>query len=161
MYKDYEIKLNAILDKHKEPKRFDFKDVKTVEKAISAVNSLGSGEKVVESVIKFKNIHDKAAIEYDKLEKDIKKIKTSQDKFQKTFSKAEENFNKSISEASQLRNKQIQAYDKLENAANLLEQNARKLGVKTPPIVKEANKLLKTLDKRIDKLNKASKKDLN
>jgi len=32
MYKDYEIKLNAILDKHKQPKRFDFKDIKTLDK---------------------------------------------------------------------------------------------------------------------------------
>ena len=38
MYKDYEIKLNAILDKHRTPKKFNFKDVQTVEKALKTLD---------------------------------------------------------------------------------------------------------------------------
>ena len=40
MYKDYEIKLNAILDKHRTPKKFEFKDIKTLEKLTGQLKSL-------------------------------------------------------------------------------------------------------------------------
>ena len=66
MYKDYEIKLNAILDKHRTPQKFNFKDVQTVEKVLNEVKSLGNGENLISDINKFKTIHDNAAKDYDK-----------------------------------------------------------------------------------------------
>ena len=140
--------------------KVEFKDVKTVQKFINDVKSLGGGTDLLADLDKFKTTHDKAAKEYDTIEKELKKLNTAQDKLQTTFSKAEDNFNKTKSTLNQLERRGDTLYGQLENASNLLEQSAKRLGVSTPPIVKEANKLLRSLGKDLDKWVRAMKKDL-
>ena len=85
MYKDYEIKLNAILDKHKEPKRFDFKDIKTLDKLTGQLKSLVS--KLDDSKIKSEiGNYDKVNDEFKKIRDELIKffnLKKNSEKFQK------------------------------------------------------------------------------
>jgi len=157
MYKDYEIKLNAILDKHKEPKRFDFKDIKTLDKLTGQLKSLVSkldDSKIKSEVDKYDKVHEvykKITIDLEKaydivklkeekvedikkeLQKDTKNWNTIEKKQDTAYKKKET----AAAKAFLANDKYITSWkkaesisDKLEDAIDLVEKGAKDLGVK-------------------------------
>ncbi len=157
MYKDYEIKLNAILDKHKEPKRFDFKDIKTLEKLTGELKSLvsklddskikseiGNYDKVNEELKKISAILDRAedgiSISKKKVEEAKKELEADNKAYLKVDKKHDTAYKKKETAAAKVFNandkymsnwlKAESISDKLEDAIFLVEKGAKDLGVK-------------------------------
>ena len=141
--------------------RFDFKDLKRVEKSISDANKLGEVDDIVSGMKKSKTTYDSLGKEYDSITKELKKLNTQQDKLSKPLGKAEDTFKSLRSKAAQLRNKMITAYDNLEYNRNIYTRALKQLGItKQPPIIKEATNKMKVIDKSIKALNKATDLEL-
>ena len=141
--------------------RFDFKNLKSVEKAISEANQLGDGEADIKKSADAKSTYDKLGKEYDTIEKELKKLNAEQDKLSKPLGKSEDDFRKSQSSLAQLQNKLNASYDKIENARNLFEQGLKRLGIqKMPPVIKEATSKMKQIDKSLKTIAKSLKAEL-
>ena len=157
MYKDYEIKLNAILDKHKRVKRFDFKDIKTLEKLTGQLKSLvsklddskikselGNYDKVNDELKKISAILDRAedgiSISKKKVEEAKKELEADNKayfKVEKQFDTARKKQDTAAKKVFNVNDKYISTYnkaesisDKLEDAIELVEKGAKDLGVK-------------------------------
>ncbi len=157
MYKDYEIKLNAILDKHKGVKRFDFKDIKTLEKLTGQLKSLVSkldDSKIKSELGNFNKVNevfkqDKEAEQNKwenllKKEKELEDFKKSVEKFEKEYTKVNKKADVSRKKADAAAKKVFNANDKymtsynkaesiadkLEDAIELVEKGAKDLGLK-------------------------------
>jgi chromosome segregation ATPase len=141
--------------------KYEFKNLQTVEKAISQANNLGDGASEIKNSTTAKTNYDKLGKEYDNIEKELKKLNQQQDKLSKPLSKAEDNFRKSQSELAQLQNELNASYDKIENARNLFEQGLKRLGInKMPPIIKEATVKMNQIDKNLKLIAKSLRQEL-
>ena len=160
MYKDYEVKLNAILDSHKGVKRFDFKDIKTLDKLSGELEKIAKNidsslyYKVDDAIAKYNVSQDKvdkvsidleqAEKEYDITRKRIEEAKKElkldekflvkeQNKWQKSWDKKEKDAKKvfSVNDKYKAAYKKGQGVkDKLKTAIKQVEQSAKDLGVK-------------------------------
>jgi len=137
--------------------RFEFKDMKSVEKAIAAANSLGDADNIVDGIKKSKSSYDKLGKEYDAISKEVKKLNAQQDKIGKPLGKAEDTFNNFNSKGAQLRNKMIAVLNDLEYNRNIFLKALKNLGItKKPPVIAEATSKMKQIEKSIKALNKAT-----
>jgi hypothetical protein len=137
--------------------RFDFKDMKSVEKAIAAANSLGDADNIVDGLKKSKSSYDTLGKEYDAISKELKKLNAQQDKIGKPLGKAEDTFNNFNSKGAQLRNKMIAVLNDLEYNRNIFLKAIKNLGIKkNPPVIAEATSKMKQIEKSIKALNKAT-----
>ena len=71
--KTYEEYAKELKEYNLASQRFDFKDLKSVEKAISQANSLEDGENITKGLKKSKSTYDNLGKEYDVIEKQLKK----------------------------------------------------------------------------------------
>jgi len=156
MYKDYEIKLNAILDKHRTPKKFDFKDIKTLEKLTGQLKSLISkldDSKIKSELSNYNKVNDaykQARKEFTEAEnalaakeKELENFKKEVAKFDKAFLKADKKEDTARKKQDAAANKVFNANDKyianykkgddiaakLEDAIFDVEEGAKKLGL--------------------------------
>lgn len=173
MYKDYEIKLNAILDRQKSVKRFDFKDIKTLEKLTNELSKVSSNlDKAAENVkssvkvYEVKNKANKEAIKkqdlaFVKLKEQEKKILEEQKelaKIDKEYDKLEKAQDKTRLQKEKLAQsvfKQEEKYEtnytkgesissKLETAIKEVEKISKGLGINVP--LEKYKQTLKTFD---------------
>ena len=109
MYKEYEIKLNAILDKHKEPKRFDFKDIETLRRLSKECY------KIQNEGVKLSDTTTIAINKRLELKEKVDKLKEKEDKLMKKYQ-------------AQLKKAEKHKKYMLEQI-NIFEKEAKKLGV--------------------------------
>ena len=141
--------------------RFNFKDLKSVEKAIAEANSLDDPNSIADGLKKSKSTYDNLGKEYDAISKELKKLNAQQDKLGKPLGKAEDTFKNLRSKGTQLRNKMIAVFDNLEYNRNIFTKALKQLGItKQPPVVKEATAKMKQIEKSIKTLNKATDLEL-
>tara|TARA_R110002153_G_scaffold138567_1_gene289157 strand:- start:16 stop:573 length:558 start_codon:yes stop_codon:yes gene_type:complete len=182
MYKDYEIKLKAILDSHKGVKRFDFKDIKTLDKLTGQLKSLVS--KLDDSKIKSEiGNYDKVNAEFkvadknrdtaeESISKSKEKIKLAEkeletefklfnniDKKRATVDKKKEASAKKVFNEN---DKYISTYNKaesisnkLEDAIELVEKSAKDIGlsVNVAQYETQVNNFNKLVDNPLNKLD--------
>ena len=182
MYKDYEIKLNAILDKHKEPKRFDFKDIKTLEKLTGQLKSLVSkldDSKIKSELGNFNKVNtefNKAETQFEverenldlaekkvaEIKKDLEKQEKQYLKFEKTYDKLVDKYNAAAKKVFNANDKYIASYDKaesiadkLEDAIELVEKGAKDIGVtvNVSQYETQVNNFNKLVDNPLNKLD--------
>lgn len=156
MYKDYEVKLNAILDSHKDVKRFDFKDIKTLDKLTGQLKSLVSkldDTKIKSEIGNFNKVNtefNKAETQFEverenldlaekkvaEVKKDLEKQEKQYLKFEKTYDKFVDKYNAAAKKVFNENDKYISTYnkaesisDKLEDAIELVEKGAKDIGL--------------------------------
>tara|TARA_R110002096_G_scaffold429416_1_gene642286 strand:+ start:343 stop:900 length:558 start_codon:yes stop_codon:yes gene_type:complete len=180
MYKDYEIKLNAILDRQKGVKRFDFKDIKTLDKLTGQLKSLVSkldDSKIKSEIGNYDKVHEvlkKATIDLDKaddivkfkeekiedikkeLQKDLKNYNTVDKKRDAAYKKRETaaiKVFKANDKYVSIYDKADDVYFKLEDAIELVEKGAKDIGLKVD--VSKYNTQLQNFNKLVkDPLDK-------
>ena len=156
MYKDYEIKLNAILDKHRTPKKFNFKDIKTLEKLTGQLKSLISkldDSKIKSEISNYNKVNDaykqtiqdldKADESLKSKEKQLEDLKKEITKFEKAYNTADKKNDSALKKRETAANKVFNANDKyianyqkgddiatkLTDAIFDVEEGAKKLGL--------------------------------
>lgn len=177
MYKDYEVKLNAILDTHKGVKRFDLKDIKTLDKLSGELEKIarnldGNLTSKVDDAIATYNVSqdkvDKISIdleqtekEYDdtrkRIEEEKKQLKIDEKVLVKEQNKWQKSWDKKVKDAKKVfsvNDKYKAAYkkgegvkDKLKTAIKQVEQSAKDLGVKVN--VSEYETIVKLMDGQV------------
>ena len=127
MYKDYEIKLNAILDKHRTPKKFEFKDLKTLEKLTGQLKSLiskldeGKIKSELSNYNKVNEAYKQARIEFTKAENALtEKEKELEDAAANKVFKANDKYIANYQKGDGIATKLINAIDEVEEGAKKL-----------------------------------------
>jgi len=138
MYKDYEIKLNAILDSHKGVQKIDLNSVKEVKEKYK---TLIRASETFADLFERWNIIGKEIGSVSKMQKIIK------------------NFADETKAMQSQTNKYQNELDELEDSSRKLEEAAKKLGVDTKDItiIKQARNLIKNDIKSIGVVKKALK----
>jgi len=132
MYKDYEIKLNAILDKHGVQK-VELKDIKTLDKLES------EAKKIIAELRKTKSKEKKHFQESTKVSDDSEKLYKKANELDKKIKemnivtkKAYDDYQETYGEMQVVAKKGESKADELEKNIKLVEKAAKNLGVNVP-----------------------------
>ena len=142
MYKNYEDKLNTILSNAK-GERIELKTVELVNKSINKIKALGDGSRLIETIRSSKKIYDTTGKEYDKLQKEIKKLSNTEDKLMKVLGDSEKEFKANKIDLNRLEREYNTLIAQLEYNTAILKQTTKRLGLKNPPEVKQGEAELK------------------
>ena len=156
-YEEYEKELKEY---NLSSQRFDFNDIKTIEKLVGQLDKNGEQlQKAAATVNEKFKIVEKTGKEYQAIDDQVDKIRAEQDKLGNIYEKQESDWSKSQDKLGQIEGDA--PWRELEAAIESVESQAKALGITKIPVTAQAKKALSKWDSIKDKADKIYRQNVS